>query len=243
MLQSDSGMSDFLTEARRYWCSGWSCNLNARAGAVAAPGALHCGTVRAPRIDLLNGPTPPHAGRTDRSPWPWGSSSSRASSAFRVRAAPAAPRPGLPLPVAARAVASQPLRSAEPELRAPLRPGGMKNSLLLHPNDSHIIYPLGATVVIRNVHDNKDQYFLQGAPPPPPHARRAARPSAAPQNVCHRAHPPSCKGHPSPPPPLPGAAALRRRRSRAPPAARRGSLGRVASPLCQATPTASRASR
>jgi len=40
--------------------------------------------------------------------------------------------------------------------------GGMKNSLLLHPNDSHIIYPLGATVVIRNVHDNKDQFFLQG---------------------------------------------------------------------------------
>jgi len=40
--------------------------------------------------------------------------------------------------------------------------GSMKNSLLLHPDDSHIIYPLGATVVIRNVHDNKDQFFLQG---------------------------------------------------------------------------------
>ena len=195
-------------------------------------------------IGLLTGPYFPHAGRTDRSPWPWGSSSSRASSASRVRAAPAAPRPGLPLPVAARAVASQPLRSAEPELRAPLRPGGMKNSLLLHPNDSHIIYPLGATVVIRNVHDNKDQYFLQGAPPPPP----ARTPCRSPVRCAAKRVPPGT------PAVVQGASlaaaaaarrrrALRRRRSRAPPAARRGSLGRVASPLCQATPTASRASR
>ena len=41
--------------------------------------------------------------------------------------------------------------------------GMQKHALLLHPNDAHIIYPLGATVVIRNVHDNKDQTFLQGA--------------------------------------------------------------------------------
>jgi len=40
--------------------------------------------------------------------------------------------------------------------------GMQKHALLLHPNDAHIIYPLGATVVIRNVHDNKDQTFLQG---------------------------------------------------------------------------------
>ena len=40
--------------------------------------------------------------------------------------------------------------------------GVQRHALLLHPNDAHIIYPLGATVVIRNVHDNKDQTFLQG---------------------------------------------------------------------------------
>ena len=58
----------------------------------------------------------------------------------------------------------------------------MKNSLLLHPNDSHIIYPLGATVVIRNVHDNKDQFFLQGAPPGAfAAAHAAARPPPAPR--------------------------------------------------------------
>ena len=55
--------------------------------------------------------------------------------------------------------------------------GMQKHALLLHPNDAHIIYPLGATVVIRNVHDNKDQTFLQGehAPARAPETRSASR--------------------------------------------------------------------
>ena len=63
----------------------------------------------------------------------------------------------------------------------------MKHCLLLHPNDSHIVYPLGATVVIRNVHDNKDQFFLQGAPalshkikPPERLPRLSSRPPCLP---------------------------------------------------------------
>ena len=44
----------------------------------------------------------------------------------------------------------------------PLRAGNIKHALHLHPNDTHIIYPLGSTVVIKNVEDASDQVFLQG---------------------------------------------------------------------------------
>ena len=40
--------------------------------------------------------------------------------------------------------------------------GKIKHSLILHPNDTHIIYPLGSTVVVKNVEDTTDQVFLQG---------------------------------------------------------------------------------
>jgi len=40
--------------------------------------------------------------------------------------------------------------------------GKIKHSLILHPNDTHIIYPLGATIVIKNVEHTDDQVFLQG---------------------------------------------------------------------------------
>jgi len=40
--------------------------------------------------------------------------------------------------------------------------GNIKHSLILHPNDTHIIYPLGSTVVVRNVEDATQQIFLQG---------------------------------------------------------------------------------
>ena len=38
----------------------------------------------------------------------------------------------------------------------------MKHSLILHPNDTHIIYPLGSTIVIKNVETTSEQVFLQG---------------------------------------------------------------------------------
>ena len=38
----------------------------------------------------------------------------------------------------------------------------MKHSLVLHPDDTHIIYPLGSTIVIKNVEDTAKQVFLQG---------------------------------------------------------------------------------
>jgi WD40 repeat protein len=40
--------------------------------------------------------------------------------------------------------------------------GDIKHSLILHPAEKHIIYPLGSTVVVRNVEDSSDQMFLQG---------------------------------------------------------------------------------
>merc|ERR1719230_1373781 len=40
--------------------------------------------------------------------------------------------------------------------------GKIKHSLILHPNDTHIIYPLGSTIVIKNVERTDDQVFLQG---------------------------------------------------------------------------------
>ena len=40
--------------------------------------------------------------------------------------------------------------------------GTIKHSLILHPDDTHIIYPLGSTIVIKNVEDTNDQTFLQG---------------------------------------------------------------------------------
>jgi len=39
--------------------------------------------------------------------------------------------------------------------------GKIRNSLILHKSDTHIIYPLGSTIVIRNVEDATDQTFLQ----------------------------------------------------------------------------------
>ena len=40
--------------------------------------------------------------------------------------------------------------------------GTVQGGLLLHPvTQQHIIYPLGSSIVIRNVHDNSDQVFLQ----------------------------------------------------------------------------------
>ena len=41
--------------------------------------------------------------------------------------------------------------------------GKIKHSLILHPDDTHIIYPLGSTIVVKNVEDTDDQIFLQGA--------------------------------------------------------------------------------
>ena len=40
--------------------------------------------------------------------------------------------------------------------------GGIMHALVLHPNDTHVIYPLGSTVVIRNVEKPSDQTLLQG---------------------------------------------------------------------------------
>jgi len=40
--------------------------------------------------------------------------------------------------------------------------GKMKHSLILHPNDTHTIYPLGSTIVIKNVENPAEQVFLQG---------------------------------------------------------------------------------
>lgn len=40
--------------------------------------------------------------------------------------------------------------------------GKVKNSLILHPDDTHMIHPLGSTIVIKNVEDPSDQIFLQG---------------------------------------------------------------------------------
>ena len=40
--------------------------------------------------------------------------------------------------------------------------GKIKQSLILHPDDSHIIYPLGSTIVIKNVENTEKQVFLQG---------------------------------------------------------------------------------
>jgi len=39
--------------------------------------------------------------------------------------------------------------------------GSVAHSLILHPSDKFIIYPIGSTVVIRNVEDQTDQTFLQ----------------------------------------------------------------------------------
>ena len=40
--------------------------------------------------------------------------------------------------------------------------GKIKHALILHPDDTHIIYPLGSTIVVKNVEDTDDQIFLQG---------------------------------------------------------------------------------
>jgi len=40
--------------------------------------------------------------------------------------------------------------------------GKIKQALILHPNDQHIIYPLGSTIVIKNVENTDDQVYLQG---------------------------------------------------------------------------------
>lgn len=40
--------------------------------------------------------------------------------------------------------------------------GNIKHSLLLHTSDTHIIYPIGSTIVIKNVEDPSKQTLLQG---------------------------------------------------------------------------------
>jgi len=40
--------------------------------------------------------------------------------------------------------------------------GNIRHSLILHPDDTHIIYPLGSTIVVKNVENTDDQSFLQG---------------------------------------------------------------------------------
>jgi len=40
--------------------------------------------------------------------------------------------------------------------------GKVKHALILHPDDTHIIYPLGSTIVIKNVEATEQQIFLQG---------------------------------------------------------------------------------
>ena len=50
---------------------------------------------------------------------------------------------------------------------APPLTGKIKQSLILHPDDSHIIYPLGSTIVIKNVENTEKQVFLQGMLPLP----------------------------------------------------------------------------
>jgi len=40
--------------------------------------------------------------------------------------------------------------------------GKIKQALILHPDDTHIIYPLGSTIVIKDVEDTAKQMFLQG---------------------------------------------------------------------------------
>jgi len=40
--------------------------------------------------------------------------------------------------------------------------GKVKHALILHPDDTHIIYPLGSTIVIKNVEQTEMQTFLQG---------------------------------------------------------------------------------
>jgi len=39
---------------------------------------------------------------------------------------------------------------------------GRQQTLILHPNDTHVIYALGSTIVIKNVEHTEDQMFLQG---------------------------------------------------------------------------------
>ena len=48
-------------------------------------------------------------------------------------------------------------------MRPSLLAGKIKQALILHPDDTHIIYPLGSTIVIKNVENTDDQVFLQGA--------------------------------------------------------------------------------
>ena len=43
----------------------------------------------------------------------------------------------------------------------PVRAGGIRNSLILHKAQTHIIYPLGSTIVIRSVADSSEQTFLR----------------------------------------------------------------------------------
>jgi len=45
--------------------------------------------------------------------------------------------------------------------------GNVSGALLLHEgaDAAHILYPLGSTIVIRNVEDASDQTFLRGALP------------------------------------------------------------------------------
>jgi hypothetical protein len=41
-------------------------------------------------------------------------------------------------------------------------PGSVPHGLVKHPDNKHILYPLGCTVVMQNPHDPSSQTFLQG---------------------------------------------------------------------------------
>ena len=58
--------------------------------------------------------------------------------------------------------------------------GNVASSLLLHEADdaAHIVYPLGSTLVIRNVEDASDQIFLRGVWPHPLITGAHTRPSS-----------------------------------------------------------------
>jgi hypothetical protein len=40
--------------------------------------------------------------------------------------------------------------------------GSVPSGLLLHPGDKHIIYPLGSTIVVRNLVDNTQTFLSKG---------------------------------------------------------------------------------
>ena len=65
--------------------------------------------------------------------------------------------------------------------------GGENNGgLLVHPDNDHILYPLGSTIVMRKKDDLKSQEFLHG------HTDKVSARRRAPPLALPRAHPISC---------------------------------------------------